>query len=92
MDANIPIDIKVPITSFGDLDIIEANSDTETNSVSFRVLFSCSVINSSISILSEIACLFSRLSFEDLDFPLLLSLAKVSLISFCISSGVGSVF
>ena len=92
IEAKIPIDINVPITSFGDLDIIDANSETETNSVSFKVLFSCSVINSSISILSEIACLFSLLNLDDLDFPLLLNLAKVSLISFWISSGVASVF
>ena len=82
MDANIPIDIKVPITSFGDLDIMDASSETDTNSVNFSVLFSCSEINSSISILSEIACLFSLLNLEDLDFPLLLNLARVSLISF----------
>jgi len=59
-----------------------ANSETVTNSVNFRMFFSCSALISSSSILSETACRFSLLNLEDFDFPLPLNLAKVSLISF----------
>ena len=82
MEAKIPIDINVPITSLGDLSIIVPNSETVTNSVSFRIFFSCSAFMFSSSILSETACLFSLLFLAPLDFPLLLNLARVSLISF----------
>ena len=82
--------MQVWITSFTGISIIEANSFTETNSVTLSTFFSSSCLAASSFCFSLIACRFSLLYLAPFDLPLVVSLERVSLICFCTSSSFTS--
>ena len=86
IETKRPRFMHVEIISVTGTFIIIASSLAETNSVTFRIFLSCSILSSTSRCFWLTASLFSLLYLDPFDFPLVVSLASVSFICFCTSS------
>ena len=95
IETNKPKLIQVVMICVEGTSINDASSPTEINSVTFKILFSCSCFSCSSIVFCRTISLLSRLCFTDLDFSLCCRRASVSFICFCTSSSLislGAVF